>query len=193
MVTAGDTRTFEAVLVRQCAPTLAGLKLGSIFCIKSPIPEITRQKVNLWDKQLAPLGLSVQILLERPGCGSMMIYVYRRKQLKQILSDEDCREFLEKMGYFAPDLDGLLTELSFRLKTQPEFPHEIGLFLGYPLRDVTGFIENHGRNFTCCGFWKSYGDPIEMQAYFASCRRCIHMYSALFAQGISIEKLAVPA
>ena len=193
MVTPSNCQTFEAILVRQCAPTLAGLKPGSIFCIKSPVPEATRQKASQWDERLAPLGLSVQILLERPECGSMMVYVYRRKQLEQILSDADCLQFLEKIGYTAPDLDGLLAELSFRLGTQPDFPHEIGVFLGYPLRDVTGFIENHGQNFTCCGFWKSYGDPTEMQAYFACCRRCTHIYSALFEQGISIERLAVPA
>ena len=152
MVTASNSQTFEAILVRQCAPTLAGLKPGSIFCIKSPVPETTRQKVRQWDERLAPLGLSVQILLERPECGSMMVYVYRRKQLDDILSNEDCLEFLEKIGYTAPDPDGLLAELSFRLGTQPEFPHEIGVFLGYPLRDVTGFIENHGQNFTCCSF-----------------------------------------
>ena len=193
MVIPSNSQTFEAILVRQCAPTLAGLKPGSIFCIKSPVPEATRQKASQWDERLAPLGLSVQILLERPECGSMMVYVYRRKQLDDILSNEDCLQFLEKIGYTASNLDGLLAELSFRLGTQPEFPHEIGVFLGYPLRDVTGFIENHGQNFTCCGFWKSYGDPAEMQACFARYRKCIHTYMALFEQGIPLEKLAVPA
>ena len=91
------------------------------------------------------------------------------------------------------NLDGLLEQLSYRLRTQPEFPHEIGVFLGYPLRDVIGFIENHGRNFTCCGFWKSYGDPAEMQVCFACYRRCIQTYVAMFEQGIPIERLAVPA
>ena len=27
-----------------------------------------------------------------------------------------------------------------------DFPHEMGIFLGYPLGDVKGFIEHHGRN-----------------------------------------------
>ena len=187
------SRTFEAVLVRQCAPTLAGMKPGSIFCFNHSPLEVSRQKVCQWNKQLAPFGLTVQILLERPSSGSVIVFVYRHDRLEQMLSDDAYQSFLAEAGYERTNLDGLLEQLAYRLRTQPEFPHEIGVFLGYPLRDVIGFIENHGRNFTCCGFWKSYGDPAEMQVCFACYRRCIQTYVAMFEQGIPIERLAVPA
>ena len=187
------SRTFEAVLVRQCAPTLAGMKPGSIFCFNHSPLEVSRQKVCQWNKQLAPFGLTVQILLERPSSSSVIVFVYRHNRLEQMLSDDAYQSFLAQAGYERTNLDGLLEQLSYRLRTQPEFPHEIGVFLGYPLRDVIGFIENHGRNFTCCGFWKSYGDPAEMQVCFACYRRCIQTYVAMFEQGIPIERLAVPA
>ena len=193
MVSQGVSRTFEGVLVRQCAPTLAGLKPGSIFCFKHPSLEISRQKVCQWNERLAPLGLTVQILLERPGSNSAIVYVYRRSHLERLLTYPAYREFLQNTGYTETALDGLLAQLSHRLETQPEFPHEIGVFLGYPLRDVIGFIENHGRNFTCCGFWKSYGDPAEMQLCFACYRKCIQAYVTMFEQGIPIEQLAVSA
>ena len=187
------SRTFEAVLVRQCAPTLAGMKPGSIFCFNHSPLEVSRQKVCQWNKQLAPFGLTVQILLERPSSSSVIVFVYRHDRLEQMLSDDAYQSFLAEAGYERTNLDGLLEQLAYRLRTQPEFPHEIGVFLGYPLRDVIGFIENHGRNFTCCGFWKSYGDPAEMQVCFACYRRCIQTYVAMFEQGIPIERLAVPA
>ena len=190
---AGVSQAFEAVLVRQCAPTLAGMKPGSIFCFKHPALEISRQKARLWNERLTPFGLSVRILLERPGSGSVIVYVYRPRDLEPLLSDDTCRRFLRDVGYTGTDLGDLLDQLAYRLRTQPEFPHEIGLFLGYPLRDVVGFIENHGRNFTCCGYWKSYGDPTRARAYFTRCRRCIQNYVAMFEQGIPIEQLAVPA
>ena len=193
MVNKDISRTFEAVLVRQCAPTLAGMKPGSIFCFNHSPLEVSRQKVCQWNKQLAPFGLTVQILLERPGSSSVIVFVYRRDRLEQMLSDDAYQSFLAEAGYERTNLDGLLEQLAYRLRTQPEFPHEIGVFLGYPLRDVIGFIENHGRNFTCCGFWKSYGDPAEMQVCFACYRRCIQTYVAMFEQGIPIERLAVPA
>lgn len=187
------SRTFEAVLVRQCAPTLAGMKPGSIFCFNHSPLEVSRQKVCQWNKQLEPFGLTVQILLERPGSGSVIVFVYRHDRLEQMLSDDAYQNFLAEAGYERTNLDGLLEQLAYRLRTQPEFPHEIGVFLGYPLRDVTGFIENHGRNFTCCGFWKSYGDPAEMQVCFACYRRCIQTYVTMFEQGIPLERLAVLA
>ena len=193
MVSQDISRTFEAVLVRQCAPTLAGMKPGSIFCFNHSPLEVSRQKVCQWNKQLEPFGLTVQILLERPGSGSVIVFVYRHDRLEQMLSDDAYQNFLAEAGYERTNLDGLLEQLAYRLRTQPEFPHEIGVFLGYPLRDVIGFIENHGRNFTCCGFWKSYGDPAEMQVCFACYRRCIQTYVAMFEQGIPIERLAVPA
>ena len=174
-------------------PTLAGMKPGSIFCFKNPSLEASRQKVCQWNQQLAPFGLTVQILLERPGSSSAIVFVYRRDRLEQLLSDDAYQNFLAEAGYSETNLDGLLAQLACRLRTQAEFPHEIGVFLGYPLRDVIGFIENRGRNFTCCGFWKSYGDPAEMQVCFDCYRRCIQTYVAMFEQGIPIERMAVPA
>ncbi|MCI8330012.1 MAG: DUF3793 family protein [Oscillibacter sp.] len=123
MVSCGISRTFEAVLVRQCAPTLAGIKPGCIFS-HSP-PEVSRQKVRQWNRQLAPLGIRVQILLERPG--SVIVYVYRQKHLERILSDGAHQRFLAEAGYEDTNLDGLLAQLAYRLETRPEFPHESGL------------------------------------------------------------------
>ncbi len=193
MVSKDISRTFEAVLVRQCALTLAGMKPGSIFCFHPCPPETARQKACQWNERLTPLGLTVQILLERPDSGSVIVFVYRHDRLEQMLSDDAYQSFLAGAGYARASLDGLLEQLAYRLRTQTEFPHEIGVFLGYPLRDVIGFIENRGRNFTCCGFWKSYGDPAETQVCFACYRRCIQSYVAMFEQGIPIERLAVPA
>lgn len=192
-MTQGGGQPFEAVLVRQCAPTLAGIKAGSIFCFRAASLETADQKVRQWDERLAPFGLSVRVLCQQPASGSLMIYVYRRSHLERMLSEGPCRDFLESVGYRAADWEGLLGQLACRLQRQGEFPHEIGLFLGYPLQDVIGFIQNRGRNFTCCGFWKSYGDPEEMQARFARCRSCIRAYTSLYEQGVPIEKLAVPA
>ena len=113
--------------------------------------------------------------------------------MDQLLAGHAYQEFLRNIGYTDADLDGLLAQLACRLEAQPEFPHEIGIFLGYPLRDVIGFIENRGRNYTYCGFWRPYGDPAEMQVCFACYRKCIQTYVAMFKQGIPIERLAVPA
>lgn len=164
-----------------------------MFRFKDSSLEASRRKVCQWNERLTPLGLAVQTLLECPDTNSAVIYVCRRNHLEQLLSDCAYREFLRDVGYTGAGLDGLLAQLVGRLQTQPEFPHEVGVFLGYPLQNVIGFIENRGQNFTCCGFWKSYGDPAETQACFACYRRCIRDYVDMCEQGVPIERLAVPA
>ena len=137
------SRTFEAALVRQCAPTLAGMKPGSIFCFKRFPPEALRRKTSQWNEQLAPFGLAVRILLERPDSGSAIVYVYRPKHLARILSSHAYRRFLSKAGYEDADLDGLLEQLAHRLRTQPEFPHDdffvVGIAKGY--EDAVEMVE----------------------------------------------------
>lgn len=49
---------------------------------------------------------------------------------------------------------------------QQEFPHELGLILGYPLCDVTGFIEYQGRNYLYSGYWKIYENLEETRKLF---------------------------
>ena len=45
-----------------------------------------------------------------------------------------------------------------RLRRESDFPYEVGLFLGYPPRDVEGFIREKARRAKCTGAWKVYGD-----------------------------------
>ncbi len=186
-------QSFESLLVRQCAPTLAGLKAGSLFCAAGQDLRCVRRSAALWDRRLRRLGLSVRVLLERPQAGHAIVYVYRVSQLRQALLDPDCLEFLHRAGYVGGCLEQLLEQLTRRLRTQADFPHEIGVFLGYPLRDVIGFIENRGQNFTCCGLWKSYGDPETVQRCFSRCRSCVDHYVRMYQLGTPIEKLAVCA
>lgn len=126
-----------------------------------------------------------------------LIYVYRETRLRAIFADEAVRVFLAREGYQLPQEQEqtgiMLTQLSRRLCCQAEFPHEIGVFLGYPLIDVVGFIENRGRNFTCSGCWKAYGDPDVAQRYFAQLSKCTAVYLRLFHSGTPISRLAVAA
>ena len=186
-------RNFESLLVEQCAPTLAGIKPASLFrCGRQSagsLPEI----VKLWDYTLSFAGLRVRILKECPNTGDCMIYVYRPEWVSRLLSEADNLQFLERCGYRQGNTEALLEQLSRRLCLEREYPHEIGLFLGYPLEDVVGFIENKGWNYTCCGCWKSYGDPEKAQAYFDLCHRCTAQYCELYAGGASVLRLVVAA
>ena len=184
-------RCFEATLVEQCAPTLGGIKPASLFRFVGL--KTARKAAQRWDRKLAPLGIRVTVLKECHQRDAAVIYVYRRDWLERILQEENSRAFLCETGYPATTVEGALEHLSRRLCLERDYPHEIGVFLGYPLEDVIGFIENRGQNFTCCGQWKCYGDPKAAQVCFARYRACTDSYKRMYGQGVPILQLVVAA
>ena len=110
------------------------------------------------------------------------------------LADPQVRAYLAEQGYHAGgSCRDLLRQLAGRLCFQEGFPHEIGLFLGYPLADVEGFIRNKGQGYACCGLWKSYGDPGKARRYFDRCRACTAAYKRRYADGVPLEQMIVAA
>ena len=164
-------RNFETVMIEQCAPVLASLKPAGLFRYETRDCADLARRVKNWNEQLQPKGLRVRVLKGCARTHQYLVYVYRESMLRAVLTDETVQGFLRQEGYHLPaeraDCTAWLTQLSRRLCCSAEFPHEIGVFLGYPLSDVVGFIENSGRNFTCCGCWKAYGDPQAAQRHFA--------------------------
>ncbi len=65
-------------------------------------------------------------------------------------------------------LDSMLAHL-VRRAAECELPHEVGVFIGYPLKDVAGFIRNIPATPVHKGAWRVYGDAEEslarMRAY----------------------------
>ena len=88
---------------------------------------------------------------------------------------------------------GAIERLRMRLASGDGFPHEIGLFLGYPVEDVLGFIENAGQNCKCCGCWKVYCNECEAVRTFARYKKCRDIYKRLWQEGRSVLQLTVAA
>ena len=100
--------------------------------------------------------------------------------------------FLAQYGYSSIDVGDALARLQVRFNAvEDHFPHEIGLFLDYPLSDVAGFIANRGRNCKLLGCWKVYGDEYAAQKLFARFKKCQDVYSRLWNNGKSILQLTV--
>ena len=89
------------------------------------------------------------------------------------------------------DEERLILNLTHRIGRCRCFPHEIGLFLGYPLEDVKGFIINAGKNSKSTGYWKVYGDVEKSERIFECFRKCFSVMSSLFERGYSLPMLAV--
>ena len=126
------------------------------------------------------------------------VYVYRPLDLERILHDREVQVFLAGCGYIRFDADSAIQTLRKRLncsvassQNTDSFPHEIGVFLGYPLADVVGFIENAGQNCLACGCWKVYSDPCCALRVFRRFEKCKSVYQRLFAQGCPLTRLTV--
>lgn len=74
-----------------------------------------------------------------------------------------------------------------------EFPHEIGIFLGYPLEDVEGFMYHKEEGCKCIGFWRVYGDEKKARETFRSYQNCTQAYLRSWECGRSLEQLTVAA
>ena len=101
--------------------------------------------------------------------------------------------FLRAMGYGDTSPDGALAFLRQRLAESPCFPHEIGVFLGYPLSDVIAFMRDGGRGCRCSGCWKAYTNECEAMRIFQRYKACRAAYQTLFRAGWPLERLTVRA
>ena len=124
--------------------------------------------------------------------GKALLYLYRPNRLSRDLSRREAGRLLDRAGYRREDPRACLRELSRRLRRGEEFPHEIGLFLGYPPEDVAGFMEHRGKGFKCAGCWKVYGDEGAARRRFQVYKSCTGNYCTRWARGASLEALTVP-
>lgn len=181
-------RPAEETVVRQCAPTLAGIKTGSLF----PCPYDSRQQlladIRRMNRVLVP-GAVPAAHAAGPGKGAA-VSVPAPGPARDLDDDLSCR-LLRQAGYPCGSCGQCVARLVQRLRTEEEFPHEVGLFLSYPPEDVQGFIDHRAEDFKCAGLWKVYGDEQQAQLLFDRFRRCTQRYCALWQTGYRLEQLAV--
>ncbi|MCD7724150.1 MAG: DUF3793 family protein [Clostridiales bacterium] len=180
---------FEKYLIENCAPTLASLKTANLFSYTYPSVIKLRETIACWNERMADKGVTLTVL--RVNGATALVYVYREASLCRDLQKPGVAQLLQRFGYDSMDTEAVLKRLRARLREQEEFPHEIGLFLGYPLQDVIGFMKNKGSNCKCTGCWKVYGDEREASRIFAMFDKCRRIYVNLWNQGRSIMTLTV--
>lgn len=175
----------EELIVRHCAPTLANLKTGSLFvCPITDRPSFFSSLRSL-NEFLVPKGLRALPLRIREY--SALVYLYRPSRLKKDLEDPAAIKILQDHGYSC--YGKCLPKLIERVRASEEFPHEIGLFLGYPPEDVQGFLDH--RPCKCTGCWKVYGDENKAKKTFDLYKKCERVYCQQLARGIDIKRLTV--
>ena len=165
-----EYNNFGRKLAYHTAPTLLGIKCASLVSFSSAEFDIDFHTAY-FNRKTAEKGLKCRVLCSCKNRALML--VYSEKLLKKRIEDNAVRSILTEYGY--PEnysLEECLDRLSQRIRESKNFPHEIGVFLGYPVEDVVGFIENKGENFKLCGAWKVYGCVENAKRTFSNYDKC---------------------
>ncbi len=178
-----DYQDFNRILAFHTAPTLLGIKCANLVSISTDAFDIAYQTAY-FNARAKSKGLQCQVLCQCRN--KTLVLVYRRPLLEARLAQPEIRHLLRQCGYTDFSLQGSLERLAERMAYSEEFPHEIGVFLGYPLEDVEGFIANRGENFKCCGCWKVYGCPESAKRTFANYEKCRIFLCNKLNQGIDM-------
>ena len=181
-------RTLDQILAYHCAPVLTGLKPANLVDLsQAEFPDLEGQ-LEGYCRLFAQCGVAFRTMC---GCGqNRLLLLYRPTKLERALREPLAAVLLERDGYGPGDgLETMLDRLGHRLRTQAEFPHEIGLFLGYPPVDVAGFQRHRGRDCKLCGYWKVYSDVDRAKALFRRYDRCRDRLCAQLAEGRSLAQV----
>ena len=185
-----DREPLECSIIKNCAATLAGLGTAGIFNASCPDRLCLEERLGELNRRLSSKGVLAEILFFRKS--TALIYVYRPERLARCLAEPEARKLLRSYGYEGADVNASLDHLRSRFRQSGGFPHEIGIFLGYPVYDVCQFIENNGRNYLCCGVWKAYSQEEKARKIFSRVRHCTQVYQKALENGAGIDRLTVP-
>jgi hypothetical protein len=169
----GEDRTGSYVafsLANCCMPTLLKSKPSNLVCFRKCYID---SRVNFFKaliKECEGFGCNARVLCECEK--SIYIIIYDKQMLLEVIQSNIENPLLASNGYESgcPYLHKALTRLGERygsyrkcreLGQNEDFPHEIGIMLGYPVTDVEEYIKNNGENYVMCGYWKVYNNAEE--------------------------------
>lgn len=176
----------QAQLILQCAPFLKGIKAACIMNVR-------KQHCEALPSVLRDTDIKYCILVTRKE--KCLVFFYREEPFGRYLEQKEVKRFLAAYGYGQmQSVEAFLRRLSERIeeysKEEIEFPHEIGAFLDYPIRDVKSFIRNKGQNSLFSGYWKVYHEPQKAQMTFLAYDQARTSAVNEFLSGCSLKQIA---
>lgn len=177
----------QEAMIAHCAPTLAGIKTGNLFSVHTE-EELT-DEIRALNGILTKKGL--RLIPVKKAEKYTLVYLYRPKKLRDDLGSPEAADILEEKGYPCKNPNCCLVELVKHLEKDKDFPHEIGLFLGYPPKDVKCFMKNPCEGVRCSGCWKAYTNCRKAQKTFEQFKKCMRVYRKKAESGRPLEDMIV--
>jgi hypothetical protein len=172
------SRHLAELLAIHSSPAICGLKTSNLICIdydESIYREIEELN-NLYPK--------LRFYVLKRSKTKVLILVYRKNVFNRLMNKTLYIEYLNTFGYNTSSIESMLNNLKKRLKGD-NFPHEIGVFLGYDLDDIKSFIS--GEECIYVGYWKVYSNLEEKKKIFDKYTRCKNIVLNLINKGYPIE------
>lgn len=167
--------SFDETIIHCGAPALCGIKPASLFSLDSDLYSHEKPRLLKWQKDLSRKNRFFVSLKKENN--RVLMFIFDKNLLEKVINSKENSFYLKTKGYL-PELgfDCVLAELLYRLSFNQKFPHEIGLFLGYPLQDVIGFEKNSSA-YKYSGLWKVYGNQkeakLKMKLYKSCSEKCM--------------------
>lgn len=143
-------------LIMTLAPVLMSVKPAEILSFPKSEKNIDEKLLKI--KEHFKICNKIKYKIVKSENLSVKIIFYNENALAGALEDNKNQRFLKELGYptnynMKVYLDHLIAKIEMG-----SIPDEIGVFLGYPLKDVMGFIGHPSLKLTKVNNWRVYGD-----------------------------------
>lgn len=148
-----------AFIALGAAEVLSGVKPANLLRVSRHTRACGRNMYQLWQKFGAEILTSSPLTTHtlRDNDAGLLVLIYNPTLLHRRLDSLSATTFLRTLGYRQScSMEQTLSHLEERFGAI-EIPHEVGVFLGYPLKDVTAFIGHRNLKVSAQRLWKIYG------------------------------------
>ena len=136
-------KSFDELLAFHCAPALTGIKPANLVSCPTASMPVVAPLLADYTEQFADKGIAFEVLCH---CAARtLVLVYQPQQLEDLLQKQAISCYLQELGYKSGSVHSLLRQLGAKISCSQDFPHEIGIFLGYPLADIQALLKIKAR------------------------------------------------
>lgn len=143
-------------IIDRIGATIAGVKPAELLNLPS---KYNCNKIS-WEscKKCILKSSNIKLRVIDKYKGRRHVLFYQEQSLNNVLKQAETIKLLVELGYPRNyTLEVYLDYLTDRLNSD-EFPHEIGIFLGYPLKDVKGYLGKSNLRLVHSNGWQVYGN-----------------------------------
>ena len=180
---------FDETIIHCGAPALCGIKPACLFSMSRENYACGTEKLHDW-QHLFSKDKTFFVALKKSD-GRFLFFIYDKKLLEKTLENPQNKVYLASKAYpVEKGFPAILAALLHRLSVNQDFPHEVGLFLGYPLEDVREFEKQKAEGFKYSGTWKVYGDKESAIRRMNMYKTCTETCMKWLYDGLSVPSAA---